>query len=341
MTVHKRSSRRAHRFLSRCRQFQNPRLDTGTGAGPKHIYQPPTTGDLVNCNIPTVRRQEFGEGLRVLRIQAGFTLEDAARIINASASKLSRVETGHRNAPIEDIAGLLALYRAGHDQRTRLLALAREADEIGWLQSHPAGRTRRQRTLSTLESQAERIVHFDPVMVPGLLQTSEYTQAVLAESAGAPDNDDDHGVTWLSRSALIRRQLPKLLAILDESVLHRPFGGREVLRRQLEHLRTAAGESHWTIRVVPRDQKITTGPFTLLHLADRSPVVCLEHLTCALFLERPHDIDAYEHTLKRLDEHALDEAGSLDLIAHAAKSLETDQQPQSPPSHGHALPPTD
>jgi transcriptional regulator with XRE-family HTH domain len=93
----------------------------------------------VQCNNPTVRMQELGNGLRKLRTQAGFTLDDAASVIHCSASKLSRLETGHRKAPLDDIACLLGLYRADHAKRTRLLALAREADETGWLQPHPAG----------------------------------------------------------------------------------------------------------------------------------------------------------------------------------------------------------
>lgn len=74
--------------------------------------------------------------------------------------------------------------------------------------------------------------------------------------------------------------------------------------------------------MIPSGRKITTGPFTLLRLSDRSPVIYLEHLSCTLFLERPHDIDAYEQTLKHLDENALDETGSLELISSVATSLE-------------------
>lgn len=277
----------------------------------------------MTCNYPTVRQQELGDGLRMLRTQAGFTLDDAARIIHCSASKLSRLETGHRHASIDDIAGLLGLYHAEHGQRSRILALAREADETGWLQSHPGSHAQRHHTLSTLTSYAEQIVHFDPVMIPGVLQTSEYTQAVQAESGVAPTIEQDHSAIRRKRRCTLNRcKPPELLAILDESVLHRPWGGHGVLRHQLEHLRTTSAESHRMIRVLPGGQRITTGPFTLLRLADRSPVIHLEHPTCSLFLEQPHDIDAYEHALKHLDEYALDETDSLEMISQVSKNLE-------------------
>lgn len=142
-----------------------------------------------------------------------------------------------------------------------------------------------QRTLNRLESKVEQIAAFDPVVIPRLLQTSEYRSAVSA-TVPTSDIDDDHHAVWA------RRQPPKVLAIVDECVLHRPPGGLEILRHQLAHLLTATTDSYWSIRVVPRDQTIASGPFTLLRLPDRPPVVVLDHLTCTLFLEGPDDVDA-------------------------------------------------
>lgn len=270
---------------------------------------------------PTARRQVLGEELRVLRKAAGFNLVQASQVISCSASKLSRVETGHRNAPIDEIASLLGLYRADNTQRTRLLALAWETDDIGWLQGHRPDRGLHQHALTTLEFKADRIIHFAPLVVPELLQTGEYTRTLRAGSGPTSQNDIDDGkVTRLPcRSVFKHRKPPHRVAIIDESVLHRPLAGRDVLRRQLEHLLDAATKRHWTIRVVPSDQAIATGTFTLLRMPDRSPVVHVEHLTCSLFLEQPQDIDAYEQVLQCLNQNALDETGSRELIGHAAK----------------------
>lgn len=275
----------------------------------------------MKCDNPTVRRQELGDQLRMHRTRAGFTLDDASRIIACSASKLSRIETGHRAAPIEEIASLLGLYRADHTQRTRLLTLAREAGETGWLQPHPAGCAQHRHALNTLESSADQIVHFGPILVPEALRTDEYAKAVLVES-GAVSNDG-LGDTTLHSTRARPRQPVQRLALLDESVLHRPFGGLDVLRGQLEHLRTTAAESHWTIRVIPRPRKITTGPFTLLRLPERPSVVHIEHLTCTLFLERPHDAAAYEQAVSCLEHNALDENASSELISRVTRNLET------------------
>lgn len=276
--------------------------------------------DFVKSNEPTVRRQELGGALRALRRNACFSLEQASQVINVSQSKLSRVETGRRNASIEEIASLLGLYRADHAKRSRVLALAREVDEVGWLQSHrPEGMPRHQ-TLLTLASEADRIFQFDPVVVPGLLQTGEYKAAILdgTAAASAKQIDDCAALQLQRQSVLTRKEPPRLLALLDESVLHRPVGGRNVLRRQLEHLQKLSTESNCTIRVVPRGESITCGAFALLRLSDRSPVVLIENLTCSLFLEQPHDVEAYDGVVQSLDEHALDEAASLELISSVA-----------------------
>lgn len=268
---------------------------------------------------PTLRRQVLGEQLRALRTKAGFTQEEAAWVIKCSGSNLSRVESGHRGASIEDVVGLLWMYGANSPQRSYVLALARDADELGWLQSKDLAAACGQHALNSLEPRAEQIVSFDPILMPRLLQTSQYRSAVLAASATVPsgDIDDDRHTVGA------HRQPPQMLAFVDEWVLHRPVGGLEVLRRQLAHLREVTAESRWPVRVLPRDQAIASGPFTVVRLPDRPPVVVVDHLTCWLFLESPQDINAYEDALKHLDEKALSEAESRELISDAAAGLGT------------------
>lgn len=271
----------------------------------------------MKTNDLTVRQQEIGEQLRALRTKASLSLDETASVINCSVSRLSRLETGHRRVPIEDIASLLTLYRADHDQRAYVLALARGSDTIGWLQSKDSATAHRQYSLSTLESKAKEIISFDPTVIPRFLQISEYRCAALAQSVTVPANDIDDDRPDVSAC----RQPPKRLAILDESVLHRPLGGWEVLRRQLEHLREAAADKDWTIHMVPRGQTIASSAFTLLRLPDRPPVIIHEHPTCRLFLERPHDIEAYEQTLRQLSAQTLDETESFELISNALERL--------------------
>jgi DNA-binding XRE family transcriptional regulator len=291
----------------------------------------------MNSFEPTVRRQELGQELRMLRKKERISLREAAQVIDASESKLSRIETGHRNAPLDDIASLLGLYRADSKKRAHLLALAREAHEIGWLQASRPNFAQHQHTLIMLESKAEQIVNFGPLVVPGLLQTGDYTQAIMAESGVVPkDEIDDRMVTRLHRqSVLLRPSPPQLLALIDELVLHRTLGGPDVLRLQLRHLIKMASQPNITIRVIPNGHVGASSSFDLLRIADRPAVVFLESLTSNLFVERPVDVDVYERTLERLAACALDEEESIETIASAARTSKPERGAHEPHRQEH------
>lgn len=186
---------------------------------------------------PTVRGQELGEELRLLRESAGLTLTDAAGRIDASASKLSRIESGLCGALTEDVAALLAVYQVTGTKRRELLTLARESAQRGWWQRNQPDFPQRLRTLISLESKADSIVNFEGMVMPGLLQTGEYARAIMTECGYVPENEvEDRMVTRLRRhSVLLRRHPPHLHALIDELVLHRLVGGRDILRRQMEH----------------------------------------------------------------------------------------------------------
>jgi transcriptional regulator with XRE-family HTH domain len=276
---------------------------------------------------PTIRRQELGQELRVLRRAARFTLEEAGKRIGVSSSKLCRVEGGQRPAAIEEIGGLLALYNATHTKRRELLTLARDCGERGWWQRNLPDFTERQHTLISLESRAERIVNVETVTLPGLLQTGEYTEALLVESDMVPAEEiEDRMLTRMRRhSVFLRQRPPALLALIDELVLYRAIGGPEVTRRQLGRLVEASRHSHITLRVVPKNGAHAgiMGAFALIEMPDRSPVVFVEQPTSGLFVEDRSEVEVYKGIVEKLLNKALDEAQSTELIASLANRPST------------------
>lgn len=278
---------------------------------------------------PTVRRQHIGEELRILRKKANYTLDDAAKVINASPSKVSRIETGHRSVSPVEVSALVAVYKADPRKRDQLLALAEESGEIGWWQGNRAQYAKEKRTLITLESKAESIVHFDLTLIPGLLQTAEYTRAVMLECGYVPQEDIDDGMTTRLRrqSVLVRRDPPKLLAVIDELALHRLVGGRDVLRRQLLHLVQESNRQHVELRVVPNDGHAHSGvdgSFILIRRPELSPVVLVETLTSSLFVEDRSEVKMYEAALQRLLTRAQSAEESVSLVASLARQLDTE-----------------
>lgn len=125
---------------------------------------------------PTVRSQEIGDELRTSRVGVNCSLRDAGRHIDASASKLSRIETGNIGAATEDVAALLVVYGVTGPKRRELLDLAREAERRGWWQRDHFDMDRHQRTLVSLEAKADTITDYASTVIPGLLQTGEHTR---------------------------------------------------------------------------------------------------------------------------------------------------------------------
>jgi transcriptional regulator with XRE-family HTH domain len=277
---------------------------------------------------PTVRRQELGAELRTLRKAANYTLEQAARIINVSTSKVSRMETGHRNASVVEVSALLAIYRADGNKRDQLLALARESDEIGWWQ--PGQKyyyAQRLNTLTALESNAEQITCFDLAVVPGILQTGEYAHAIMAESDLVPEDEIEARVLGRVRrqSILMRREPPKLLVIIDELALKRIVGGNKVTQRQLERLVREAHRPSITLRVVPnagRTHPGVDGSFLLFYRSGFPLVVSADTLTSSLLIEDRGETSVYELALRNLLDKALAPEESLEFVAATAKQLD-------------------
>jgi transcriptional regulator with XRE-family HTH domain len=285
---------------------------------------------------PTVRRQALGADLRKMRKAAGYTLEDAAKVINISQSLLSRIETGHRTVSPVDVSALIGAYsvvigehQANPAKRAQLIALAEESDELGWWQRNLTDYARQKHTLITLESKAETIVHFDALVIPGLLQTDEYAQAVMVECGYVPHDAIDEGMNTRKhrQSVLLRRNPPALVAVIDELALHRLVGGHDVLRRQLHHLVKEADRDHVSLRVIPNDGQAhggIDGPFIVIRRPALPPVVFVETLTSCLFVEDHADIELYELVLRKLLNRALSEEESVSLVANLATRLDTE-----------------
>lgn len=276
----------------------------------------------------TVRSQELGERLREFRAGAELTINEAGRRIDLSTSQLSRIETGRRRPHVETVAALLAVYGVTGARRKTAVALAREVGEAGWWHRDRPDFPERQHTLISLESRADRIVDYEGMLIPGLLQTGEYTRALMADSKLVPESEvEQRMVTRLRRHAVLRRRdAPTLIAVVDELALRRVIGGADVQRRQLEHLLEMGRWPNIRVRVVPNAgaHAGVNGSFSLLRQPDGPTVVFLENLTCSLFVEDRSEIATYETAVRSLLTQALTETQSSEVIASLATAMDAE-----------------
>ena len=283
--------------------------------------------------LPTARSVRLGRELRRLREQRNLSQNEVARLVGATDSKLSRIESGERTVADPDLEQLLTLYGLKPDATRwgRLKALAAEVTVKDWWDEYSRHIEPGFSEWLGLEDVAARISAFQAALIPALLQTPDYARAV--EQARRPyrspvDIDTAVDVIRKRQAVLSRADTPaELEAILDESALRREVGSRRVIAEQLAQLPVAGRASNVILRVIPFSAGAWRSPassfvqFTLTDTADApTDVVCVEHAAGCLYLDDPDEVgrfgDAYEDARAR----ALSPDESVEFIRQVASA---------------------
>jgi len=257
---------------------------------------------------PTVRRMILGTQLRRLRERAGLGRTEAGDSIRASDSKISRLELGRVGFKERDVTDLLTLYGVNDaEEREQLLRLAKQTNLPGWWHGYSDLMPKWFEDFVGLEEAANRIRTYELQFVPGLLQTEDYARALA--SHGDPKMVTDAverrvALRMRRQKLLVGPAAPRLWAVIDESVLHRPIGGAKVLKAQIDQLLELTALSHIALQVVPYSVSgyHAEGAFTLLSFAEPEVpnIAYIEHLSGALYLEKLDEIETYSRALDQL-----------------------------------------
>lgn len=292
---------------------------------------------------PTVGRRRLGAELRKLRESKGMTARHAAESLMISQPKLSLLENGHRAVKPRDVRDLCALYGVEDQQFVdSLIHMARESGQQGWWKDFgdvPYG------AYLGLEAAATSIRSYDPLVIPGLLQTPAYARAVIAGTipqATAAQIDTHLKVRLRRQDRLTGPSGPLCLrVVLDESALWRAVGGAEVMRAQLEHLAVMSSRPHVTLRVLPHGAGAhpgVSGQFSLLEFAGGTDpgVVYLERFTSDVYLDKPSEVAEYDTAYGRLRDRAAEPEATGRFLSQAFERYAgADRHPNGPaPSSG-------
>jgi transcriptional regulator with XRE-family HTH domain len=275
---------------------------------------------------PTVRRRRLASELRRLREAAELTIDEVGEKLECSASKISRIETGHVGVTPRDVRDILEVYGLEDDEREALVQLSREARKKGWWHAYNEVFTG---SFVGLESDAAALHTHQALLVPGLMQTESYTRAVhRAIRPDATEADVERRI----KARLTRQKLltdpnpPEYWAILDEAVLHRTVGGRAIMREQLTRMIELAALPHVTLQVVPFSAGAHAGmeaPFLILGFPEQADpdVVYVEHATSGVYLEQPSDVHRYTLMFDHLRAAALKPDDTVAMVEQAADRL--------------------
>jgi hypothetical protein len=261
------------------------------------------------------------------------TVEDVAKALLCSPSKVSRMETAQRAASQRDIRDLCDLYQVPDSQREHLIALAKAQKEHAWWQPYDLPFT--LATFVGLEADATRMSDYDPGVAPGLLQTRDYARAIHEGSfPRLSDPEIELRLEVLrNRQVVLTREdpaPPQYRAVIDEAALHRVIGGPGVMAAQLEHIIRVSELSNVTVQVLPYQvgaHPALNSTFILLDFPELvPPVVFVEGLVGQLYLERTEDIERYEQIFGLLQSIALTEQQSVNLMGNVAAAYKKESK---------------
>ncbi|HEV2934102.1 MAG TPA: helix-turn-helix transcriptional regulator, partial [Streptosporangiaceae bacterium] len=262
---------------------------------------------------PTVRRRRLAAELRRLRERAGLTGDDVAKRVKWSASKISRIETSQTAPSVPDMRKLLTLYDIEGRYAEELLALAKEAAGKGWWETYSPTLPPEYAGLIGMEAEAKSALSWAAQIVPGLFQTEDYAREVtngyLERIDPVPPSETRRRVeVRLARQQVLTRDNPlNLRAVLDQSVLYRRFGNRDVMKSQMEKLLELSEErDNITLHILPLDGRhpIGTGAFLLFQFGDvhhvtHEDVVYIETLTGGRYVEEEEEVYRYRRSFDR------------------------------------------
>ncbi|MEU5905367.1 helix-turn-helix transcriptional regulator [Micromonospora sp. NPDC047467] len=285
-------------------------------------------------------RRQIGRKLEALRKAAGLTMEQAAEQLDRARATLHRIESGAEHVRFRqaDVQQMLNLYGASPEDSELLLAMtaATRENKNWWHDYIGSGLPRWFQLYIGLEAGASRIRQYEAELVPGLFQTRAYAERVFQIPGGSIDaanTAEQQRAVQLRverQSLLTRFSAPQLSVIINEAVLRRPVGNATIMNEQLHQILKAAELPNVTVQVLNFSAGLhagaMAGAFSILEFPQvgngreaEPPVTYLEAATGAIYLDKPHETNAYNSIWADMTARALNESRSKSLIHEVAE----------------------
>jgi transcriptional regulator with XRE-family HTH domain len=266
-------------------------------------------------------RAMYGAELRFQRIRAGLTQSALGELLFVGTSHITRLESGERRIHPDMAKELDRILDAG-GFFVRNLAAGRATP----YPEHFAG-------VVELEGDATAIRQWEPLLIPGLLQTEAYALAVIR--AYDPVLDDELVRERLA-ARLVRARIfdgsdrPLCWAIVHEAVVRCPVGGAATMAEQLRHVATMVRRNRIVFQVLPYSVGAHAGmegPLRLMNFENDTPMSYLSSIGNGTLVDDPAAVRRHELAYDLLGAAALSPEASLTLIEAVAEEYEHGSQP--------------
>jgi len=273
---------------------------------------------------PAVQRRRRRGELRRARVSAGLTQEQVASAMSWSLSKLIRIENGSTGISVNDLKAVLQHYKLTDEDRiAELVALSRSSGERPWWSTYREVASKRLMELIEYENAAYVTRNYQSLVVPGMLQTTDYMRASTIQLA--PDLPADR-VDVIVEIRLKRQEIleqpdpPLMFFIMDEAVLRRLVGGKDIMQRQLQRMIEAADMPNVTVEVIPFSAGVLPGmqaPFVIHEFPDGEDddVLYLENPRGDLLSRDDRDeVVSFRENFEGLRRASLGPQGTIDFL---------------------------
>jgi transcriptional regulator with XRE-family HTH domain len=273
----------------------------------------------------TIAKRGLARRLKELRVQEGYTANQVCDRLNWGRGKVGRFEANSWVRPeLSDIRDLARLYK--NSDLAELEELAQRARQRAWWREYPDVF---DNEFPGYESDASSIRVIMPLVLPGLLQTLPYMQALLASGSKSPEWRERALRARLRRQQILDRDdgtAPELIALITEASLRYEWGEPGDRRAQLRHLLKTSGRSGVELRLLPLSNGLHPGMSTLVNIfrfpGEEEPVVFLENDADIHEIDDPEKVEAYDRIFDQIRAAALSTADTAEHLEKLIATLE-------------------
>lgn len=260
-------------------------------------------------------REALGHRLRDIRKDAGLTGRELAALAGWHSSKVSKIEYG-KQTPAEDDIRVWCRHTGTGNQVADLVATVRniEAMYVEWRRMLGTGTRRRQQASRILEAKTRLMRWYEPLLVPGILHTAEYAEAVMRrviEFYDIPDDLDAGVAARMERQQILYRGNHRFHFIITHQALLTTVGDSDVMIGQLDRLLVVMSLPRITLGIIPTfaEYRVPTNQFIIFD----NRLVHVETISAELTIKQPREIALYDKVFEELAE--------LTVIGKAARAL--------------------
>ncbi|MET9032743.1 helix-turn-helix domain-containing protein [Streptomyces mirabilis] len=271
-------------------------------------------------------RKHVASRLRELRKEAGLTVVELADRCGWHHAKTSRIENAKTPPSPTDIRRWCGACQV-ENRADDLIAASRDAESMymEWQRQVRQGLRQLQDSYVKLYRSTCLFRVYSPTLVPGLLQTEGYAQAVLSTNAqllDVPNDSEQAAAARLERSQIIHEPGRRFVMLIEEGVLYYQLGNEDAMAAQLGYLLTAGALPAVSLGIIPRatpDRALW--PQELFHVYDDT-LVSVELLSAQVNITQPSEIGLYLKAFERLRGMAVYGGAARALILKAIEALQ-------------------